>query len=467
MKINMKILLGIAIIIVVLLFGYADYYLWRLLSAGAGVEAKMLCSGVFVSGRSPESIMNEDLHHSVNYIRLEVDTANHAVTATAFGVIQRRALFREGLGSTLLAGCTEDELRSQADTGRKSTPQNQKNLPWPSGDLIVSEDLPAGIDTQKLKSIMDEAFSEPDPKLHRRTRAVVVVYDGHIIAERYAPDFTKDMPLLGYGMTQSVMNALAGILVCQGKLSVHEPAPVPEWSSPGDPCGAITTDQLLRMSSGLTFDDSHPPLTDSVIMFGSPDMAAYAAGKPLAAKPDTRWAHSNGTSNIIARIIRTAVGGTLPDYFAFPHSALFDRIGMRSAVLEPDVSGTFVGSTYMYATARDWARFGLLYLQDGVWEGERILPDGWVAYSKTPTPTDPAGEYGAHFWTNAGSAAHPGKGQWPHLPPDAFFALGHDGQSLTIIPSRKLVVVRLGLTKEPEAWNLDSFIAGILDAVGE
>jgi CubicO group peptidase (beta-lactamase class C family) len=140
---------------------------------------------------------------------------------------------------------------------------------------------------------------------------------------------------------------------------------------------------------------------------------------------------------------------------------------MRSVILEPDAAGTFVGSTYMYATARDWARFGLLYLQDGIWEGERILPEGWVAYSTTPTPTDPRGEYGAHFWTNSSRDRNGKQGQWPNLPSDAFFALGHDGQSLTIIPSRRLVVVRLGLTKDPKTWSLDSFIADVLKAVSD
>jgi CubicO group peptidase (beta-lactamase class C family) len=221
------------------------------------------------------------------------------------------------------------------------------------------------------------------------------------------------------------------------------------------------------MSSGLEFDDSKRPLTDSILMFSSPDMAAYASQKPLIEKPDTKWSYSNGTTNIIARIIRTAIGGSQADYFAFPRNALFNCISMNSAIIEPDASGVFVGSTYMYATARDWARFGLLYLQDGIWEDERILPEGWVAYSRTPTPTNPSGEYGAHFWLNTESEQNKGKRKYPNIPSDAFFATGHDGQSLTIIPSHSLVVVRLGLTKDQEAFDLDSFIADILQAIKE
>lgn len=460
-----KILWAIFTLIAVALFGYCDYYLWKLLFAGAGIEAKMLCSSVFISNRTPESVLSEDLHHRVNYIRLEVNAVKRSVTATAFGIIKRHAVFREGLGSTLLADITEDELRSQVTVDLRPKPSKSRLLTWPAGDAKPDRETPAGINDKKLKSILDKAFSEPDPKLRRRTRAVVVVYDCLIVAERYAPGFTADTPLLGYGMTKSVMNALVGILVKEGKLDIMQPVSVPEWNNPNDPRSAITLDQLLRMSSGLEFDDSNPPLTDSVIMFGSADMAAYAANKPLITQPDTEWSNSNGTTNIISRILREKIGGDTADYFTFPRNSLFDRIGMRSAVIEPDAAGNYVGSTYMYATARDWARFGILYLQDGIWESERILPERWVEYSVTPTPTDPLGEYGAHFWTNASGIKNREKGQWPNLPSDAFFALGHDGQSLTVIPSRKLVVVRLGLTQDPESWNLDSFIADILDAL--
>jgi len=462
-----KIIIVLSIVIAVFLLAYADYYLWRLLSAATGIEAKMLCSGVFVSGRDPESVLNEDLHRSVNYIRRQVNHVTKSATATAFGLITRRAIFREGLGSTLLVGVSEEELRSQGTVDLTSSLNKQRGLPWPIGNVISKEVLPPDIDMQKLLVALDKAFSEPDPKRLRRTRAVVIVHKGRLIAERYATGFSKDTPLLGYGMMKSVIGALVGILVDQGKLSIEEPVQVPEWSAPNDPRADITLDQLLRMSSGLEFDDSHPPLTDSIIMFSSPDMAAYASKKPLAEKPDTRWSYSNGTTNIIARIIRTAVGGSHADYFAFPRNDLFNRIGMMSAIIEPDASGIFVGSTYMYATARDWARFGLLYLQDGVWEDERILPEGWVTYSRTPTPTNPSGEYGAHFWLNTGSLQNKGERKYPNLPSDAFFALGHDGQSLTIIPSRSLVVVRLGLTKDQDAWDLDSFIDDILKGIKE
>jgi CubicO group peptidase (beta-lactamase class C family) len=297
---------------------------------------------------------------------------------------------------------------------------------------------------------------------------VVIVYDGRIIAERYAPGITQDTALLGWSMTKSVTNALVGILVKEGKLSLKAPAPVPEWQSPGDPRGAITLDQLMRMSSGLKFQEEYtvnPRADVPRMLFAEFDTAAYAANKPLAVPPDSRWEYSSGTTNIISRIVRQTVGGTDSNYFAFPHRVLFDKIGIFSAVIEPDPSGTFVGSSFMYATTRDWARFGLFCLQDGVWNGERILPEGWMAYSTTPTPMAPQGEYGAHFWLNAGKAGN-SKDRWmPKVPTDMYTLSGFEEQYVTMVPSEKLVIVRLGLSLPDNAWDQEQFIADIFAAV--
>jgi len=267
-------------------------------------------------------------------------------------------------------------------------------------------------------------------------------------------------------MAKSVTNALVGILVGQGKLSLEEPASVPEWSHPSDPRHSITLDQLLRMSSGLEFGEGYGASTSDVaiMLFNSRDMAAFAASKPLEAEPDSVWHYSSGTTNIICRMMRDAVGGPHQEYLEFPRRALSDRIGMRSAVFEPDASGTLVGSSHVYASPRDWARFGLLYLQDGVWQGERILPEGWVAYSSTPSPTAPLGQYGAHFYTNPANAARKTDRTWPDLP-EFYYASGLEGQKVVIIPSHNLVVVRLGYTENPEAWDMGALIGDVLEAV--
>jgi CubicO group peptidase (beta-lactamase class C family) len=315
---------------------------------------------------------------------------------------------------------------------------------------------------------VDFAFEEPIPgERNRRTRAVVVVYDGMLIAEGYAEEdgFHQDTRQVGWSMTKSVTNALVGILVGQGELNLYEPAPVPEWSSPGDPRSAITLDDLLRMTSGLNFFEEVEVL---LMIYGSDDSGGYAANKRMLADSGTRWAYSSGTSNIIARAMK-AEFDRLEDYFAFPRRALFDRLGMRSAIIEPDGSGTLVGSSYMWATPRDWARFGLLYLNDGIWEGERILPEGWIEYTTTPTaPSD--GKYGAHFWVNAANSPY------PNLPADLYECRGWLGQKVTIIPSKKLVVVRLGFNPninygsngyhEPQYWSNDYHEAFVLKCLG-
>jgi CubicO group peptidase (beta-lactamase class C family) len=318
-----------------------------------------------------------------------------------------------------------------------------------------------------LAAALDRAFDEPGgPEQTRRTRAVLVVYRGRLIAERYAPGFDANMPFLGWSMAKSVTNAMVGVLAGQGLLDIHTPAPVPQWRGTDDPRGRITLDQLLRMSSGLEFDEIYTPLRDAArMLYTSTDFAAYAARKPLAAPPDSRWHYSSGTANIVAGIVRRAVEQQTPRYYAFFYRKLFHRIGMYSVVMEPDPSGTFVGSSYIWATARDWARFGQLYLQDGVWEDRRILPEGWAAYTVTPAPAAPRGEYGALFWLNAGPAGGPSRRLWPRAPRDAFAAQGFRAQKLFIIPSREVILVRFGATSGHGAWDSDAFIADVLAAL--
>ena len=203
------------------------------------------------------------------------------------------------------------------------------------------------------------------------------------------------------------------------------------------------------------------------MLYGAYDFGAFAANKPLEAGPDSIWNYSSGTANIIARIVRQAIEKDNQDSYEFIRRELLDKIGVESFVLEPDPAGTFAGSSYIFGSARDWARFGLLYLQDGIWQGERILPEGWVRYSRTPTPKSPRGEYGALFWLNAGSASDPSDRRWPRLRTDTFAAQGYQGQIVLMIPSRKLVLVRLGNTSDLKTWNLQSFAAEILEGIPE
>jgi CubicO group peptidase (beta-lactamase class C family) len=219
------------------------------------------------------------------------------------------------------------------------------------------------------------------------------------------------------------------------------------------------------MSSGLEFNEDYGNLADGVtqMLYNQGDMAAYAAAEPLAGEPDSLWNYSSGTANILSRIIRDTVGGEVTDYWAFPQEQFFQRVNMHSAILEPDASGTFVGSSYMYATARDWARFGLLFLQDGVWNGERILPEGWVDYSRTPTPPS-LGEYGGMWWLNVGEPGKPETKEWPNMPADLYYASGHDGQDVIVIPSQNIIIVRLSVSRGG-AWDMAEFLADVMAAI--
>jgi len=443
------------------------------MSTGTGYLAKVLCSAVFIAGRDPADVLATDLDiFDYTLIKGEVNMVRRTATASNIGPLSRTigpfshtAIYREGLGCTLAIGVSAEELLRQLEGVEIKMPAPAPaDAPWPGGERV---DPPAGVDVSEIEVALDEAFAESDPGRTRQTRAVVVVHRGGIIAERYAPGFSKNTPLVGWSMTKSVTNALVGIVVGRGALDPEAPAPVPEWSSPDDPRNAITLDQLMRMSSGLEFVevyDDKPDSDDALMNYTMADTGVFAASKPLQVPPDTRWEYSSGTTNIISRIVRGAVDDK--EYWTFPRRALFDRIGMASAVLEPDASGTFVGSSYMYATARDWARFGLLYLRDGVWDGERILPEGWVEYSTTPTLTNSPGvSYGAQFWLNAESPPGSGERWLPFLPEDAFACRGYAGQFVIVIPSRDLVVVRLGHSRNANLPSLVAFTERVLEAL--
>jgi len=464
-------LYGIGVILIAAVIA-AAWFFSKAAPIGTGYAAKYICSGAFISKRNPETVFQEDiapLNPLFKIVNRQVDRERKTVTADHFGLFTSKAIYRDGCGCSLVRGTTEEEMRKQTFFKHppiQVRPVHQRQIPWPSGSLGPVDPASLGIDGKKLQEALDAAFSEPELNKPRKTRAVLIVYDGRLVAERYASGFHKDMPLLGWSMSKSVTNALVGILVKSGKLNIYAPAPVPEWQKQGDPRKKITLSQLLRMSSGLEFEEIYAPFYDvTYMLYKSYDFAAYAADKPLETKPEGKWNYSSGTANIVARIVRQTAEKDYPHYYTFINSKLFDKIGMYSAVMEPDPSGSFVGSSYTFATPRDWARFGLLYLQDGIWEGESILPRGWVKYSVTPTPKAPRGEYGAFFWLNAGSISNRKDRRWPGSPPDTFAALGFQEQKVIIIPSKKLVLVRFGATSELKAWNTDEFITNVLTAL--
>jgi CubicO group peptidase (beta-lactamase class C family) len=409
----------------------------------AGMAAKTICSCIYVSGRTLNSVMEKELQVfpglSSAIVTLDTDST---VTAKILWR-ESTAIFRKGLGCTLLSTLPADEIRKKQITLLPSPSVNQDSIAWPAGNVIDSLLLPKA-DYKIINQAMVESFEEKDPKRPLNTHAVLVVYDGQIIGEKYAPGFDQNSKLLGWSMAKSITNALIGVLVKEGRLETQKPAPLQEWKNDGRK--EITLNHLLQASSGLSWSESYfIPTSDFHTMFiHSDDKAGYAASRKLKHAPGELFQYSSGTTNILSGIIRHVLGDE--QYYRFPYEKLFYKIGMNDVVIEPDPSGTFVGSSYVFATARDWARFGLLYLNDGIFDGERILPEGWVTYTTTPAPGAPMGEYGAQWWLNHGTKGNPDNRKYPELPVDAFWADGFEEQYVMVIPSRKLVIVRLGVS---------------------
>ncbi len=446
----------------------------QLISIGSGSKAKILCSSVFLSGRDPAVVEAEDIgfHPLFKIFKAKVDYEAKSVTCSLLGtgLFEAKAVYRDGIGSVLLnGGVSEETVRNWPAPAVDAAIDeiDPEAVDWPTGDRMILYPPFSGIDVARIRAAGDRLFTEPDPDHLLRTRALIIIHNCCLVYEKYGPGITKDTRLLSWSMVKGITNALVGILVGKGKLNLEDPAPVAAWAGADDPRRTITLDRLLRMSSGLEWFEAYAdcPISDvNDMLFRKADMAAFAASKPQAAPADTVWNYSSGTGNLVQGIIRKAVGSD-EEYWNFPRRALFDKIGMRSAVWERDASGTFVGSSYLYATARDFARFGLLCLSDGVWLGERILPEGWMKYSTTPTPAAPQGQYGALFWLNKGDPGKPETRPYPNLPEDTYFALGYQGQTIAVVPSKKLVVVRLGMTFDDDWGGMNVFLPEILAAI--
>jgi CubicO group peptidase (beta-lactamase class C family) len=283
-----------------------------------------------------------------------------------------------------------------------------------------------------------------------QTLAVYALHRGKTLAEIYAPGIKRDTPLPGWSMAKSVVNALVGILVKEGRLKLHDPLPTQLWQGKRDGRSAISMHHLLQMSSGLPWTERYWWSSDVTrMLFTSEDVSQGITAKPYRMPPGDSWQYASGTTNVISKALRQLLGEA---YHDFPYQHLFAPLGMHSALMETDACGNFVGSSYMLGSAADWAKLGLLYAQDGIWKGKRILPEGWVKYSTTPAASAPQREYGAHFWLNLGTAGRPETRKMPDVPGEVFYASGFGGQRIFIVPSQDLVIVRLGAAhfREPD-----------------
>lgn len=414
----------------------------------SGYAAKNMASTVFIAGRDPESVATSD--HDVPLIKLadaEEAGDRKAATARVFGLMERTARCREGVGCVLIppeGGPTEERMAPNRSIDRDS-------LPFPFGNGEPRDTVFPEIDYGQLERAMEQAFDEPGTQ---RTRTVLVAYKNHILAERYADGFTKDTPILGWSMTKSILATLFGILEFQGKIKLSEPAPVGLWKD--DERKKITLNHLLRMQSGLAWEEDYTSISDVTrMLFLEADMPSVQMRKKAIAPPAEVWNYSSGTSNLLSGILRSQFE-EYQAYLDFPYKALIDKTGMHSMLLETDATGNFVGSSYGWASTRDWAKFGLLYLNEGHWDGRQLFDKNWVAYVTTPTEAS-EGRYGAHFWLNAG-------GVYPDAPRDLYSANGYQGQYVLIIPSRQLVIVRTGLAEPPD-FKLNDFLREVLASV--
>jgi CubicO group peptidase (beta-lactamase class C family) len=415
----------------------------RAIRVATGVVAHHMCVKTFVSGLDPPAMFAEmmdrpGIRRLRSLMRYQIDRSARTVDASVAGLFGSHAAFHDGLGCVLLHGVKAPYL-PRSDIEALKVPKSPPLLPEIAGAELVEPSDPA------LKTALDHAFEEPAAAPLRRTKAVVVVHDGRVIAERYATGVGIDTQLLGFSMTKSVVNALLGILTQQGLATPSMPAPIPEWHGADDPRREIEVEHLMRMTSGLALDETNSGFDPSSQMYLYDDLSGFAVKAPLVAPPGTRWRYSSATTELLARIIRNAAGGP-EQTLTLAWRELFNPLGMRNVTLEFDGTGTLNGSTNMLASARDWARFGLLYLNDGVVGGKRILHEDWVDFCAAGTlGTD----YGAGFWTNR-SQHDDAKGRARlGIPRDAFFASGIFGQRIVIMPTQHLVVVRLGDSFDP------------------
>lgn len=441
-----KVLIGLLAVIIIALGILAKYLIDRS-TIFTGFAAKNVASGIFVAGRTQESIESLDINFfPVNLAKTTVDIDNKTVTSNFYGFGKQTAVYREGLGVALIGDMDKKDVASQACKECVNT-NYQPDVYWPQGDKDRDTVL-SFVNTEKLNSAIDAALNQGN------TRAILVAYDTLVKWEKYGDGFDETTPILGWSMSKSITNTMLGILVKDNKLQLDAPAPVKEWAN--DERAKITLRNLLNMTSGLKWVEDYGDISEATIMlYSKAAIAEYAIQSPREYAPDSVWYYSSGSSNILQQIIRRQFDD-IQSYWAFPQEAIFHKIGMNHTIMEADAAGIFVGSSYTYAPARDWARYGLLYLNNGIWRNDTIVDPAWVNFSQQEAPNS-EGQYGAQFWIN--KSGH----ELPDAPKDIYYADGYQGQRVYIVPSKKLVIVRFGISKHGE-FDYNKMVTSILSA---
>lgn len=409
----------------------------------AGYSAKNTASSVFLGERSLSFTNTTDNNFSpVNLATNSIDKQKKTASSSVFGLLTRKSIIREGLGSVLTLDKKDEKSNYKTPKRRKTV---NDTIPYPYGNGSHKDSVFESIDYKKLNETVNSIFGV------RKTRAVLVLYKDQIIAEKYSEGFTKDSRILGWSMTKSIMSTVFGILEHQQKINIQDKAPVESWQN--DARKEITIHNLLQMNSGLEWDENYDEISDATkMLFLERDMTKVQEEKPLIGKPNETWNYSSGTSNLLSGILRDQFKNH-QSYLDFWYAYLIDKIGMNSMILESDLAGNYVASSYAWATTRDWGKFGLLYLHNGAWNGEELFTKEWVDYVTTPTPTS-NGSYGAQFWLNT-------EKQLKDVSQNMYFADGYQGQRVYILPDEDLVIVRFGLSWFEE----NEFLKGIIQSI--
>lgn len=447
MKKWIKYLLILIPIALLILFGLN----YRKLELITGYAAKNACSCVFVAEMRPERVEEEDNNFfPVSLANVEIDRVNQSTQAVILGLGKRTAVYRKGMGCTLLP-INFSRARLREEVPNRNTPAISR--PYPFGHLPPRDTVFENLDYSKLRRTVASAFDKPGEG-EKKTRAVVILYKGFLIAEAYAPGFHSGSRLQGWSMTKSITASIMGVLAAKDLINLQDDHLLEVWKN--DRRNRITFKQLLQMNSGLKWKEDYTEVSDvTSMLFWARDMSQTQVVQPLETPPGSRWKYSSGVTNLLSGLIREKME-SYQVYLDFWYKAFIDRIGMKSMILETDAAGNYVASSYSWATARDWARMGLFYLRQGRWNGEQLLSRTWTDFVSRPVPGS-GGDYGGHFWLNKGAA-------YPDVPRDLLSANGYQGQYVFIIPSKDLVVVRLGLTEHPE-FDVNSFLSGILSAI--
>jgi CubicO group peptidase (beta-lactamase class C family) len=441
----MKKFLKIFAVLLLIALVYLRIEIYPQLDLISGFSAKSVASGHFIDGRSLETIQQGDNDiDKIDWATNKIDEKQRFVTSSVYGLKTRKAIYREGLGATLIND--DYDVSKPYEVPKRNFIKN--DLPFPYGNNELKACLPNGMDTifsnidyDKLNAAVANAFDNKGE-----------INKDKIIAEKYADGFNKNSKILGWSMTKSITGTLFGVLQKQGKIDIMKPAPIDEWKN--DERAIITINDLLHMNSGLEWEEDYGKISDATkMLFQADDMTKSQIDKPLVGKPNNTWNYSSGTTNLLSGILRKQFK-THQEYLDFWYSALIDKIGMNSMVVETDMAGNFVGSSYSWATTRDWAKFGLLYLHKGNWNGEQIFDESWAKYVAKPT-NGSNGKYGAHFWLNA-------NGDFPDVPRDFYRCSGYQGQMVAIFPSQDLVIVRMGLSEE---FDFNGFLGGVVKSL--